>query len=81
MKILLLSPSVFMSSRFTNLIFAPRDLAITLADSLEEKGHDVTLATAPDVQTKAKVFPGDEALLQLLQKTQEKTDRMVEEYE
>lgn len=77
MKILLLSPSVFMSPRFTHLIFAPRDLAVTLVDGLVGRGHQVTFATTADSKTKAKVLPGDEELIKLLEETQKKPDRFI----
>lgn len=65
MKIALLSPSIYMSPRlYADMIFAPRDLVVHLADGLVEKGHDVTLFTSHDTQTKAKIVPGDRDLLE-----------------
>lgn len=65
MKIALLSPSIYMSpTKFKDMIFAPRDLAVSLADGLVEKGHDVYFFTAPDVQTKAHVVSGDTKLVE-----------------
>jgi glycosyltransferase involved in cell wall biosynthesis len=46
------------------MIFAPRDLAIHLADGLVDKGHDVTFFTSEDTPTKAKIVPGDRSLLE-----------------
>ena len=66
MKILLISPSIYMSSVFSDMIYAPRELAVTLADGLVDRGHDVTFATAPDVETRAKLLPGDARFLGLV---------------
>lgn len=64
MRIGLLSPSIYMSpTRHPDMIFAPRELVVSLADGLVAKGHEVYLFTAPDIKTKAKLIPGDEALL------------------
>ncbi len=65
MRIGLLSPSIYMSpSRFGDMIFAPRELAVWLADGLAQRGHDVFFFTAPDVPTKATVVPGDMGLME-----------------
>lgn len=48
------------------MIYAPRELAMWLADGLVDRGHDVTFATSPDVPTKATILAGDEAYLTLL---------------
>jgi glycosyltransferase involved in cell wall biosynthesis len=66
MNILFLCPNAYMSGRFDQMIFAPRELAVGLVDGLVEDGHMVTFATAPDVKTKARILPGDEKLLALL---------------
>lgn len=64
MRIGLLSPSIYMSSiQYGDMIFAPRDLCIALADGLVEKGNQVYFFTAPDIATKAHLIPGDENLL------------------
>lgn len=64
MRIGLLSPSVYMSpSRYEDMIFAPRDLSVALADGLTKRGHDVYFFTAPDIHTDAHLVPGDEELL------------------
>lgn len=68
MKIGLLAPSIYMSpTRFGDMIFAPRDLAVRLADGLVERGHDVFFFTAPDVQTKATIVGGDMSLMEDMQ--------------
>jgi glycosyltransferase involved in cell wall biosynthesis len=65
MKIALLSPSIYMSrKKYPDMIFAPRDLVIALADGLVSRGHEVWLFASPDTQTKAKLVPGDDDLLQ-----------------
>lgn len=65
MKIGLLSPSIYMSpTRFGDMIFAPRELAVWLADGLAKKGHDVFFFTAPDVPTKATIVAGDMGLME-----------------
>ncbi|MFC1647030.1 glycosyltransferase family 4 protein [Patescibacteria group bacterium] len=64
MKIGMLAPSIYMSTtRFSDMIFAPRDLVVSLTDGLVEKGHEVHFFTAGDIETKAKLVPGDETLL------------------
>jgi glycosyltransferase involved in cell wall biosynthesis len=69
MKILFLSPNAYMSGRFGQMIFAPRELAVGLVEGLVAGGHTVTFATAPDVKTRATLLPGEEKLLALLAKT------------
>src|SRR3989344_810956 len=65
MKIGLLSPSIYMSpTRYGDMIFAPRDLSISLADGLVSHGHEVTFFTAPDIQTDARLVAGDRQLLE-----------------
>lgn len=68
MKILFLSPNAYMSGRFDQMIFAPRELAVGLVDGLVARGHTVTFVTAPDVKTHARLLGGDENLLALLAK-------------
>jgi glycosyltransferase involved in cell wall biosynthesis len=65
MKIALLSPSIYMSPiKYGDMIFAPRDLAVSLADGLVDRGHDVYFFTTPDIKTKAKLVGGDSKLLE-----------------
>ncbi|MBI2616634.1 glycosyltransferase [Candidatus Gottesmanbacteria bacterium] len=64
MRIGLLLPSIYMSpKRYGEMIFAPRDLAIDLADGLVSEGHEVYFFTTPDTPTKAKIISGDPNLL------------------
>jgi glycosyltransferase involved in cell wall biosynthesis len=64
MRIGLLLPSIYMHKRWgEGRIFAPGSLAIALADGLVESGNKVFFYTSPDVQTKAKIIPGDLDLL------------------
>lgn len=64
MRIGLLSPSIYMSSnRFRDMIFAPRDLAVSLADGLVARGHGVFFFTAPDVVSRATIVGGDTGLI------------------
>ena len=61
----MLSPSIYMSpTKYPDMIFAPRDLSISLADHLIDRGHEVYFFTAPDVKTKAHLMPGDQDLLE-----------------
>ncbi|MDO8658829.1 MAG: glycosyltransferase family 4 protein [Candidatus Levybacteria bacterium] len=65
MRIGLLSPSIYMSpTSYSNMIFAPRDLVVALADGLTDHGHEVHFFTAPDIKTKAFLIGGDQDLLQ-----------------
>lgn len=65
MKIGLLSSSIYMSrALFKDMIFAPRDLSIALADGLVDKGHEVYFFTAPDIKTRATLIAGDSAFFQ-----------------
>lgn len=66
MKILFIAPSLYMSERFSDMIYAPRDIAVDLVDGLVAAGHDVTFATAPDVETSAGKLEGDAAYLDLI---------------
>lgn len=60
MRIGILLPSIFASKKYgEGRIFAPGDLAISLADELVKRGHDVYLYTSRDVQTQAHVIPGN----------------------
>lgn len=46
------------------MIFAPRELSISLANGLVKKGHEVYFFTAPDVKTQAHLVGGDKELLE-----------------
>ena len=64
MKIGLLTPSIYMyTTRYSDRIFAPGDLARHLAAGLAAKGHDVQWFTAPEDNTHASITPGDTTLL------------------
>jgi len=64
MKIGLLLPSVYMGNRYKHKIFAVRDLFLSLADGLVDKGHDVYVYASPDTKTKAHLVAGEEKLIQ-----------------
>lgn len=66
MKLLFIAPSIYMSRRFSDMIYAPRELAINVVDLLANRGHDVLFATAPDVKTRARLLPGDGRFLDLI---------------
>src|SRR3989344_8103338 len=56
MKIGLLFPSIYASpALFPDKIFAPRELLTDLSNGLVARGHDVTVFSVPDVETKAHV--------------------------
>lgn len=64
MRIAVISPSVYMSEKtYPERIFAPRAVALQLVEGLVKKGHDVTLFSAPDIETKAKLVGGAADLL------------------
>lgn len=64
MRIAVIAPSVFMSEKtYPERIFAPRIVALQLTDGLVKKGHDVTLFSAPDIETNAKLVGGAANLL------------------
>lgn len=64
MKVAVIAPSVYMSEKtYPERIFAPRVVALQIADGLVEKGHEVTLFSAPDIKTKAKLVGGEQTLL------------------
>jgi glycosyltransferase involved in cell wall biosynthesis len=64
MKIGILAPSIYMSpTHFADMIFAPRDLAVSLADGLVDRGHTVYLFTSPDIKTKAHLIGGANELI------------------
>ena len=72
MKILLVSPSIFMSTEFPEMIFAPRDLAINTVNGLVKRGHEVVFATAPNVKSTGQLISGDKNLLETYIDTQHK---------
>lgn len=78
MRIGLLSPSIYMSpTSYGDMIFAPRDLSVALADGLVDRGHEVYFFTAPDIKTKASLIGGDYDLIQkefIEEKLKEKPD-------
>src|SRR4030042_2125567 len=56
MKIGLLFPSIYASPNlFPDKIFAPRELFTSLSNGLVERGHEVTVFSTPDVETKATI--------------------------
>ena len=64
MKIGLLIPSVYTSKRYgKGRIFAPLPLAVDLADRLVAVGHEVVVYASGDVQTTARVVPGNADML------------------
>lgn len=65
MRIGLLSPSIYMSPHYKDMIFAPRDLSIALANGLVDRGHEVYFFTAPGIPTKATLVAGDRNLLEM----------------
>ena len=63
MRIGLLLPSVAASNAYSKShIFAPLSLAVILADTLVQKGHEVNVYTSRDVKTIANLIPGDHHL-------------------
>lgn len=64
MKIGLLLPSVYMGRKYSNKIFAPKDLFLNLADGLAERGHEVYVYSSPDTKTKAHLIPGEGDLIE-----------------
>src|SRR3989344_8441559 len=64
MRIGILVPSIYMSSkRFGKMIFAPRVLAVNLADGLVSRDHQVFLFSSPDTKTKAKLVAGEKKFI------------------
>ena len=64
MRIAVIEPSIYMSEiTYPNRIFAPRTVILSLVEGLVGKGHDVTLFSAPDIDTKAKLVGGAPELL------------------
>lgn len=64
MNIGILAPSVYMSPTvYGDMIFAPRDLVIALADGLTRQGHCVYFFSSPDTKTQATLIPGDMNLI------------------
>lgn len=52
-----------MGTKYKDKIFAPKELALHLADCLVDRGHNVYLYAAPGTRTKAKLFSGEEDLI------------------
>lgn len=59
MKIGLLLPSLLMSQRFADRIFAPKELFLSLADGLVDKGHEVYIYSTSNTKTKANLVSGE----------------------
>ncbi len=62
MRIGLLEPSILMSKRFEDRIFAPKELFIYLADGLVKRGHEVYTYAASGLNTQAQVIEGNKLL-------------------
>lgn len=62
MKIGLLLPSLLMTQRYHERIFAPKPLFLDLANGLVDKGHQVYVYSAPHLDTKAELVSGDDIL-------------------
>lgn len=62
MKIGMLLPSLLMSKRFEERIFAPKPLFLSLVDGLLEKGHQVFVYSASDTPTRGILIGGDKLL-------------------
>lgn len=58
MKIGLLLPSLLMAERFSDRIFAPKDLFLSLADGLVDRGHEVYVYSTSNTKTKAQLVSG-----------------------
>src|SRR3954471_645659 len=70
MKIGILVPHIFMQDAvLPNVIFAPADLAINLAEEMQNLGHDVTLFSPGNVSTKVKNQTADLSLFETELKT------------
>ncbi len=77
MKILLIAPSIYMSERFADMIYAPKDLAVDLADGLVSAGHAVTFAAAPDIKTKATLLAGEQSYIDAYVEQRSDTERLL----
>ncbi|OGK08457.1 hypothetical protein A2767_00840 [Candidatus Roizmanbacteria bacterium RIFCSPHIGHO2_01_FULL_35_10] len=62
MRIGLLEPSILMSKKFEDRIFAPKELFINLADGLVKRGHEVYAYSASGLNTQAQVIEGNKIL-------------------
>ena len=62
MKIGILEPSLLMSNRYSNRIFAPKDLFLHLTDELIKKGNEVYVFTTSDIKTTAHLMSGNKEL-------------------
>ncbi|OGG35606.1 hypothetical protein A2363_05030 [Candidatus Gottesmanbacteria bacterium RIFOXYB1_FULL_47_11] len=81
MKIGLLLPSLLMAPRFSDRIFAPKDLFLSLAAGLKKRGHDVHVYDSGDPQLASKEFTsvkirkgGSQQLLYRLNATEYEAD-------
>ncbi|MDO8460872.1 MAG: glycosyltransferase family 4 protein [bacterium] len=64
MRIGLLLPSVYMGAKYENKIFAPKELFLSLANGLVDRGHEVYAYAAPNTKTKAHLITGEEELIE-----------------
>ncbi len=62
MRIGLLEPSILMSNKLQDRIFAPKELFIYLADGLVKRGHEVFAYAASGLNTQAHVIEGNKLL-------------------
>lgn len=62
MRIGLLLPSILMSKKYQDRIFAARETFVELCDGLMEKGHDVFAYASENTKTKAKLISGKKEL-------------------
>ena len=63
MRIGILLPSIYFSEKYKDMIFAPKPLAICLANGLVDKGHTVYVFASSDVKTKASLVGGENILI------------------
>ena len=63
MRIGLLLPSVYMGIKYENKIFAPKELFISLANGLVDRGHEVFVYSSPGTRTNAKLITGESDLI------------------
>src|SRR3989344_8745154 len=78
LRIGILAPSLFMSpTRFPNRIFAPRELAVNLADAFVDRDHTVTLFSTEDIQTKARLIASNLSFLSTRVDWRKEYDRLI----
>jgi glycosyltransferase involved in cell wall biosynthesis len=63
MNIGILLPSIYFSEKYKDMIFAPKPLAISLANGLVDHGHTVYLFASTDIKTKANLVGGENILI------------------